>query len=193
MSVFDWNTGKQSIFGKLQKDANIAKKSSDNLSAKLGTRPDPVVVAKKLSKIRNANGKTKPLAHRVDFLAVRDYRLSGKSWGETAQHFGCCVRAIHTNACALFPELKSYQVNSEKKRGKKPIPLPLDDIIQSMLAGASLRGASRAWGIAHPTLRHRLMQSAEGIEAVDAARERSEMANQQKSEQAKVRKEAKNA
>ena len=168
MSIFEWNTGKPSIFGKLQKDAAIAKKSSDNLSARLNTKPVPIKPK------RNSNGKTKPLAFRLDFDAVRDYRLSGKSWPETARHFGCCVRAIHIRACEMFPELRTFVFDGDKPRGKKPKPLPMGHIIQQLLDGESLRGVARLTGIAHSTLHHRLMQSEEGAAALAVARERAD-------------------
>lgn len=168
MSIFEWNTGKPSIFGKLEKNAAIAKKSSDNLSARLNTKPVP------LKPKRNNNGKTKPLAFRLDFQAVREYRLSGKSWPETARHFKCCTRAIHIRACEMFPELKTFVFDGDKPRGKKPRPLPMGHIIQQLLDGESLRGAARLSGIAHSTLHHRLMQSEEGAAALAVARERAD-------------------
>lgn len=179
-SPFEWRTGAPSIMASLQKDANIARKASANLSAKLGTRPDPVNLVKKPRKPRESNGKTRPLSVRVDFEAVREYRMSGKTWVEVAVHFACCMKSIHDHATRLYPELKRTYCTEGKPRGKKPMPLPLDAVAASMLAGESLRGAAKRLGIAHPTLRHRLMQIPAGVLAVQAAKERAEQANASK-------------
>jgi hypothetical protein len=179
-SVWNWNTGQPSIFGGLQ--VNVGK-----APVRLEIRPDPVRLPKKPRKQREATGKTRPLHVRVDFEAVREYRLSGKTWVEVAVRFECCMKSIHDHATRLYPELKRTHCTEGKARGKKPMPLPLEDTATSMLAGESLRGAAKRLGIAHPTLRHRLMQIPAGVQAVQAAKYRAEASNAAKKEAAEKR------
>ena len=189
-SPFDWNTGQPSILAPLQVHANIARKASDSLSAALGTRPEPVRLAKNAAKApkgprvitpnRAKVGKTRPLDQRLDFDQVREYRLTGKSWREVAEHFGCCLKAVHERATSIFPELRGGYILNGKRKGAKPMPMPLEQIAKEMMAGASLRGSALKHGFSHVSLRYRLMQIPAGVEALQLAKVRADGVNAQK-------------
>jgi hypothetical protein len=181
MSVFDWQTGQPSIFASLQKDANIAKK---NLSAKLGTRPDPVNLPKK--KTRNRTRKTIPLQTRIDFNEVRAHRLAGKSWEECAAHFKASSGSMQRVFTCLFPELKHGHMSQLGRRRK---PLPIAEIIDSVMGGVSLRAMARKHEIAVTTLTYRLRQTPEGLAAIAAAQRRLEESNAALKEKARKRRE----
>ena len=193
-SPFDWNTGQPSILAPLQVHANIAKKASDSLSAALGTRAKPVRLAKKAAKApkgprvitpnRAKVGKTRPLDQRLDFDQVREYRLTGKSWREVAEHFGCCLKAVHERATSIFPELRGGYILNGKRKGAKPMPMPLEQIAKEMMAGASLRGSALKHGFSHVSLRYRLMQIPAGVQALQLAKVRADGVNAQKKAQA---------
>jgi hypothetical protein len=182
VSVFDWNTGQPSIFGGLQQNANISKKQSEVTRF----RPDPVPTLRKKPN-RDNSKRTVPLVKRIDFFEVRAYRMTGKSWAECAEKFKCSVKHIHERSISLYPELRSKHYG--KPAGNKPKPLPLLDIIGDIMAGESLRSVSRKYGISHVSLRYRLMQLPEGVEAVRAAARRFAESNAKLKAEAKKRRE----
>jgi hypothetical protein len=182
-SAWNWNNGQPSIFAPLQVHAAIAAKASKNLSAKLGTKPDPVPT---LRKKRDNSKRTVPLVDRINFAEVRAYRMTGKSWAECAEKFKCSVKHIHERSISLYPELRSKHYG--KPAGNKPKPLPMLDIIGDIMAGESLRSVSRKYGISHVSLRYRLMQLPEGVEAVRVAARRFAESNARLKAEAKKRK-----
>lgn len=184
MSVFDWNTGQPSIFGNRQQIANVSKKTSASQGTRI--RPDPVPTLRKKPN-RDNSKRTVPLVKRIDFFEVRAYRMTGKSWAECAEKFKCSVKHIHERSISLYPELRSKHYG--KPAGNKPKPLPLLNIIGDIMAGESLRSVSRKYGISHVSLRYRLMQLPEGVEAVRAAARRFAESNAKLKAEAKKRRE----
>ena len=190
MSAFDWQTGEPSIFSGLQKDANIARKASANLSAKLATRPDPVNLRKKPN--RNGSGRTIPLGKRIDLQAVYDYRITGKTWDQCAQKFGCSTRHIHQKMTDTYPELRHHNFRGSKP-GRKPMDLDIAQICADIHDGMTIRAIARQRGLSHVSLGYRLRQTPEGMAAVSVARQRNLEMNEAKKEEARKRREAKNA
>lgn len=184
-SVFEWRNGAPSIFGSLQKDANIAKKASANLSAKLGTRPDPVNLRKKPN--RNGSGRTIPLGKRIDLQAVYDYRMTGKTWEQCAEKFKCSTKHIHEKMTDTYPELRKVYFQGKKRPENKPRDIDLQAVIRDIFDGMSIRQAGAKYDISHVSLGRRLKQTASGARAVEAARTRALDANLAKKLEAEQR------
>ena len=184
-SPFEWRTGQPSIFGGLQKEATITKRAVEKQGTRF--RQDPVKLIKRPHRVvnRDGSGKTMALVKRIDFNAVRAYRMTGKTWMEVAVHFNCCQKAVLEQATRMFPELR--RIRYGQPPGNKPKPIPLDSIIASMLAGESLRGVAKTIGMSHTSLRHRLMQSPEGMAALKLAKDRADAMNAAKKQAAQDR------
>ncbi len=185
MSVFDWCNGQPSIFSSLQKDANIARKASANLSAKLGTRPDPVNLRKKPN--RNGSGRTIPLGKRIDLQAVYAYRISGKTWDECAAKFQCSTKHIHEKMTDTYPELKKVYFRGKERPGNRPKDVDMAAIIRDILGGLSIRQAGAKYGVSHVSLGRRLKQTTNGAYASEVARARALDMNAARKEEAEQR------
>ena len=182
-SPFEWRTGQPSVFAPLQSAATIARKASEHNARKIaaGNFNEPLVAKKSTRKPEMPkqrlprSGKTKPLIERIDFEEVREYRLSGKSWADVAERFGCSKKAINYQSIARFPELRGTM---GKTPGAKPTPLPLDVAVAAMKDGGTLRGVAQAMGIPHSSLRNRLLKWPGGLEVLAMAKARAEAMNQ---------------
>jgi hypothetical protein len=184
-SVWNWNNGQPSIFGGLQVNAGIAAKASANQGTRF--RPDPVPTLKKPN--RNGSGRTVPLGKRIDLQAVYEYRISGKTWDEVAAHFRCSTKHIHEKMTDTFPELrKVYFIG--KRPGNRPRGIDLPAVIRDILGGMSIRQAAPKYSISHVSLGRKLKQSAAGLRAVEAARNRAIDANVRLMHEAKQRRAA---
>lgn len=185
MSVFDWNTGHPSIFGGMQSAAHSAAGASAALSKRLGTEPkkikrDPAPHLKrekvaKPPKVKVENYATKPLSERIDMELARAYRMTGATWKQCAEKFGCTAKSIRIRLNQAYPEVAhSVPSNGGGMRAKV---LPMVAIIAEINGGAGLKETARKYGIAHTTLTYRLHQIAEGKQAVRAAQERAILRN----------------
>lgn len=170
-SPFNWQTGQPSIFSSMQTHANIAKKASANLSAMLNTRPDPVRITKKPN--RNGNGRTIPIAKRIDLDAVYAYRTSGKTWDECAAKFKCSTKHIHEKMTDAYPELKKVYFGGKERPGNRPKDIDMSAVIRDILGGMSIRQAAPRYGISHVSLARKLKQTTNGSYAAEVARARA--------------------
>ena len=179
-SPFNWQTGQPSVFAPLQSAATIARKASEHNARKIaaGNVNEPTPAKKKAKPPREKverMGCTKPLAERIDFEEVREYRLLGKSWADVAERFGCSKKAINYQSISRFPELRGTM---GKTPGAKPTPLPHDVAVAAMRDGGTLRGVAQAMGIPHSSLRNRLLKWPGGLEVLALAKARAEAMNQ---------------
>jgi hypothetical protein len=186
-SVWNWNTGQPSIFGSMQKDANIAKKASENLGARF--RTDPVPTLRKKPN-RDGSGRTTPLSDRIDLDAAYEYRISGKTWDQVAERFGCSGKHIHKKLTEIHPELLGTFFITKPASTNRPKDIDIEAVIRDILGGMSIRQAAPKYGISHVTLGRKLKATNRGSYAVEVATSRAIGANVQAMNKAKLKAES---
>lgn len=189
MNAFHWNTGQPSIFGSMQVNAGIAAKASANLSAKLGTKPDPVPTLHKKPN-RDGSGRTIPLGKRINLQDVYEYRMSGKTWEQCAEKFRCSTKHIHEKMTDTFPELRKVYFGGKERPGNRPKDVDITAIIRDILGGMSIRQVAPLYGISHVSLGRKLKQTDKGARAVEVARNRALDMNAAKKAEAQKRRAA---
>jgi transposase len=138
VSVFDWNTGQPSILSKMHGADAPAKTTRSNTQQ--------VEVAAKKPRVRD--GRTIPIATRIDIDAVRAYRLAGNTWDRCAEHFGCSLKSLRRAMKKFHPGIYQIRVTPYTKHRNPPLP----QIIAEINGGASQRSVAKKYAIPAGTL-----------------------------------------